>query len=382
MFRDGKTGGLTASEKKVVKRLLVDGSTNQDVQARINFGRPATVNFSRISSVKADKNQKPASDQEMGEFSRFKTAYDPKTGLNKFIDERLVKSRDAMKLAVSVFNNPSIEFKTESFLVLANIAWTYLAIEYAARNGMETERKNGKAISISDFIDSENAPFSVGVKNNLETLIKLRNLVEHRLLGEEDPNWVTMFQANCVNYERFLTAEFGERLSLSQELAFALQFSSLSIGQAESMAKSETSTVVKSINKNLLEGLTDDQKQDQEFRFSVVYTTVSTSKSKAAFNFIAPDSKEGCEIANVLVKNKPSAETHPFLAKEVVRKVKQTGKAFSMSGHTKAWKTHNVRPATNSAKPSETNTDYCYYNPTYKRYSYNQKWVGLLCGES
>ncbi len=45
---------LTATEKSVIKALLKDGWRNQDVQALINTGRPATINFGRISTIKAD----------------------------------------------------------------------------------------------------------------------------------------------------------------------------------------------------------------------------------------------------------------------------------------------------------------------------------------
>src|SRR4051812_18470615 len=36
------------------------------------------------------------------------------------------KAREAMLSAVQIYNNPLISFKTESFIVLSLIAWTYL----------------------------------------------------------------------------------------------------------------------------------------------------------------------------------------------------------------------------------------------------------------
>jgi hypothetical protein len=38
----------------------------------------------------------------------------------------ILKAREAMLSAVQIFNNPLITFKTESFIVLSVIAWTYL----------------------------------------------------------------------------------------------------------------------------------------------------------------------------------------------------------------------------------------------------------------
>ena len=40
--------------------------------------------------------------------------------------ELLTKSREAASAAVQIFNSPLITFKSEIFIVLMNIAWTYL----------------------------------------------------------------------------------------------------------------------------------------------------------------------------------------------------------------------------------------------------------------
>lgn len=46
--------------------------------------------------------------------------------------ELIVKSREAMMAAVQLYNNPQITFKTETFITLAVIAWTYLLHAYYA----------------------------------------------------------------------------------------------------------------------------------------------------------------------------------------------------------------------------------------------------------
>lgn len=42
--------------------------------------------------------------------------------------ELLIKSREAMMSAVQLYNNPQITFKSETFITLAIIAWTYAVI--------------------------------------------------------------------------------------------------------------------------------------------------------------------------------------------------------------------------------------------------------------
>ncbi len=49
----------------------------------------------------------------------------------------LAQSQDAALTAVQVFNNPLIKFKSETFIVLMNIAWTYLLHAYYHRTRVE-----------------------------------------------------------------------------------------------------------------------------------------------------------------------------------------------------------------------------------------------------
>lgn len=46
--------------------------------------------------------------------------------IQSFKKELLVKSRESMLSAVQIFNNPNIHFKSENFIILANISWMYL----------------------------------------------------------------------------------------------------------------------------------------------------------------------------------------------------------------------------------------------------------------
>jgi hypothetical protein len=51
---------------------------------------------------------------------------------------RLVaQSQDAALAGVQVFNNPLVRFKSETFIVLMNIAWTYLLHGHFRQSGVE-----------------------------------------------------------------------------------------------------------------------------------------------------------------------------------------------------------------------------------------------------
>ena len=49
----------------------------------------------------------------------------------------LKKSQEAALAAVQIFNNPNITFKSESYIVLMVIAWTYLLHAYYREKGIE-----------------------------------------------------------------------------------------------------------------------------------------------------------------------------------------------------------------------------------------------------
>ena len=51
--------------------------------------------------------------------------------------ELVKKSREAAIAAVQIFNNPSMLFKSELFIVLMVIAWTYLLHAYYKKNGID-----------------------------------------------------------------------------------------------------------------------------------------------------------------------------------------------------------------------------------------------------
>src|SRR5438128_337837 len=113
-----KATALTDEEKRVVKALIAQGMRNQDIHALINYERTPTVNFGRITGVKKNDTIAPASSEEVSFFKRKRYSFDPVTGLNLYRDERLIRAREAMVLAVTIFNSGSYRFKSEVFSVL------------------------------------------------------------------------------------------------------------------------------------------------------------------------------------------------------------------------------------------------------------------------
>jgi hypothetical protein len=155
--------------------------------------------------------------------------------------ELLRKSKEAALNAVQTFNNPLIRFKSESFIVLMVIAWTYLLHGYYRRAKVEYryhhpagsrirfDRTRGGAIKhweLDRCINEKLCPLDVGTKNDLRFLIGLRHEIEHHMaigLGL-DRYLGSRYLACCLNYEHWVTTLFGQKESIADALAFSLQF--------------------------------------------------------------------------------------------------------------------------------------------------------------
>lgn len=337
-----KEGSLSSDERRIVKALLHRGQRNQDIQALLNVGRAATVNSARITEVKKNQNIRAASDEEVDRFISHKRAFDQTLGINPFERERLFRCREAMMMAAHVFNSPVLKFKTELFAVLANIAWTYLLHEHYERKGIGITNKDGTTFALSTMLSRPDCPVSASVKRNLADLKLIRDSAEHRTVGKSDAKWASLFQATCLNFEKTLTQLFGERLSLSRELSFALQFAKLNIDQITEIQRHQIPEHMEALDARMLASLSDEEALDPEYRFRVIYTLEGAPKGQAHIQ-------------------------------------RRTKRPFTSHNHTQAWRKFKVRPLTGSAQPSKTNRDFCVFNAAHKDYTFTDAWVNFLC---
>ncbi len=374
-----REGALTADEKRIVKALINRGWRLQDIQALVNIGRNATINSARLTEVKQDKHVTPADDDQVAFFELRKRSYDTLTGLNLFDDERLIRAREAMMLAVQLFNSPAYRFKSEVFAVLANIAWTYLLHEHYIRKKVKVLGDDGRALLISQMLKRGDCPLSKGIKNNLASIGAIRDTVEHQVLARSDAKWLPLFQACCLNFDKVLCDLFGQDLSLQNELGISLQFAKLNVDQVVSLQKFEVPAEIEALDARLRGELSEDELADLEYQFRVVYTFDSASKARAHIQFVHPGTPEAEQIRNVLIKLKPADELYPHKPQYVVKLVsKQSGKRFTSNDHVKAWRKFQVRALPGAKQPEATNLDFCIYHAAHKDYTYSQKWVDFL----
>lgn len=180
------------------------------------------------------------------------------------VQDSLEKCRSAAIAAVDAYNRPGPRFRTAQYLVMITISWTALfhAIFFKRRKKPWYRTRasgSGRAVRyqkiddepkhwdlqecVKQYYRDKNPP----ERKNLEFLVKLRNIIEHRHLPELDASLYGECQSALLNLEEILVKEFGDKYALMENLAVSLQFSSISSPEKTKAAKKLATSAAKSV---------------------------------------------------------------------------------------------------------------------------------------
>jgi hypothetical protein len=166
-----------------------------------------------------------------------------------------MKSREAALTTIRVFNDPQFNFKSETFIVLMMIAWTYLLHAYYRAKKVEyryykqgpkrrifDRTKHGayKHWELERCLNESSCPLDRDTANNLQFLLGLRHEIEHQMTKSLDAYLSGRYQACAMNYNEYLKSLFGKQLGIDQQLAYSIQFLELT-NQQISKAKQDAS---------------------------------------------------------------------------------------------------------------------------------------------
>ena len=324
------------------------------------------------------------------------------------VKKLVLKSKESALLAVSIYNNPQTVFKTYAYIVNMCIAWTALfhAI-FEKRNIKYFYKKNTKKLEY-EKIDGEYRAWELSrcckefykelmtpTRANLETLIRLRNKIEHRFLPELDSHVFGECQSCLFNYEKMLVSEFGNEHAINSSLAFGLQFSEV---YEEKQIKSMKSMKMKEL-KNIRQYMdefrqmySDDILESMEYSFRVflipqIGNNINSSDRSIEFikkSDLSDEDYEKVKNDITLIKNKkiPVSNYDKLKAGEVVEKIKEVLDIdFSIYKHTLCWKYYKIRPSKGDKNPEITDTRYCVYDNAHKDYLFTNAWVEKLKDE-
>ena len=273
--------------------------------------------------------------------------------------ELLKKSREAALNAVQTFNNPLTTFKTETFIVLMIIAWTYLLhayyrsqkIEYRYYDQGPKRRRFKRDPSTGAFrywelkrcLNERACPLDKPTQNNLSFLIGLRNEIEHHQSAGVDERLSGRYLACCLNYERYISKLFGEQYSLGAMVAFTLQFRDLT---AVNLGKESVAPLPSQVAKYLQEfeaDLSDEEIRSTHYQCRLLLVPLLANRKGQAdtmIEFVPYDSEIATDVnemyQQVAIKE---VERSKHLPTAIIEKMNEEGfPNFRMHNHTDLWK--------------------------------------------
>ena len=271
--------------------------------------------------------------------------------------ELVEKSREAVLNAVQTYNNPLTKFKTETFIVLMNIAWTYLLHAYYRGRGIEyryyrpgpkrrrfdrTRSGAFKYWELERCLNDDACPLDGPTKLNLRFLIGLRHEIEHHGSAGVDQRLSSRYLACCLNYERYICELFDPKYSLDEEVALTLQFRDLTGIIPEESVAPMASSVAKYVQ-DFDADLSEDDMQSPHFRrrfLFVPYTANKPAQADTVIEFVPLNS----DLANTVVDQYQQVflkevERTKYLPGQIVALMQGEGYVrFSMHFHTQLWK--------------------------------------------
>ncbi|MEM7779455.1 MAG: DUF3644 domain-containing protein [Pseudomonadota bacterium] len=334
---------LLDEEVSLIKGLFKHTDFNiQQVQAIFSY-LERNINTREIGAIKREQSQRyedapVATAEEIAELLRRYTKITLAAKRAGFLpqDEEsamIHKAIEIMKSAILIYNNNAIITRSESFIVLAVIAWTYALHTYYKQLGITPiyvdgegefilyDGRHPKFWELSHCIKQEICPLSEGAIRNLSYIIEVRNEVEHRSSESIDEDVQSKLQATALNFVGFCKEHFGDEYDFSADLAFTIQLNKLLL-KSPNTVKGHTpvSKSIAAVNALYDEQLTAAQYNDPDYAYRVYVVPKSVnnqSKADQAVTFAPPGSKVELALKNV--------ERPKFLMKEVIPIVRNRG---------------------------------------------------------
>lgn len=283
--------------------------------------------------------------------------------IGSFRRELVLKSREAALTAIRVFNDPQVSFKSETFIVLMMVAWTYLLhayyrgkrIEYryftqGAKRRVFDRTKHGafKHWELEQCLNDDRSPIDRDAANNLRFLIGLRHEIEHQMTRSLDAYLSGRYQACALNYNEYLKKLFGRRVGIDQQLAYSIQFMELSEEQVA--GPRPEASIPERLRAYVAEfdgALTHDEYNSPKYSYRLLFKRKLVNRPGQAdrvVEFIDPTS----ELAKAIDKEywvKKEVERPKYRPTDVVKAVREAGfsKFRVTPEHSSMWRTEDAK---------------------------------------
>lgn len=303
--------------------------------------------------------------------------------------ELVKKSREAALAAVQIFNNPAITFKSEIYVVLMVIAWTYLLHAYyrdkkvdyryfdlvgKGRKKFHTTAKGAyKHWELERCLKSKDSPIDKDTTNNLMFMIELRHEIEHQMTTRIDNLLSARFQASCLNYNEYIKKLFGDQNGIDRHLSFSLQFASLTENHVDILAlRMDLPGHIQSFIDGFDGTLSEDEFNSPRFAYRVLFIPKSANHKGQAdqvIEFVKADSElaEKVNASYALVKE---TERPKYLPGQIVEVMRAEGfPNFTTHAHTQLWKSSDAK-----------NSKHAYGTDVAGKWHWYEKWLSAVRG--
>ncbi len=268
-----------------------------------------------------------------------------------YAEAQVRKAVEIFKTAVLVYNNNILSTRSETFIVLSIIAWTYLLHARLNGEGVTPVYKNADGTSVmvdgqeklwelSHCIERPEVGLLAGEKANLKYLIAIRNAIEHRSAEDINEALQAKIQANALNFLKYAKEKFGTKYDFSHDLAFAIQLQALTLQSPNALkGTAPVAKAVAAVNA-LLEGpMTQAEFNDPAYSFRVyVVPKVANNAKKADQAVIYSPVGSDVEVA---IKH---VERPKYRMKEAIKKLlDEDGLTVSSYEFQQAWKLNDLK---------------------------------------
>lgn len=283
--------------------------------------------------------------------------------IGSFKAELITKAKESALCAIKVFNDPLIKFKSEAYIILIVVAWTYLLHAYFRSKAIDyryfkqnpkrktyDKTKHGakKHWELERCLSDAACPVDKDTINNLKFLIGLRHEIEHQMTRSLDNYLSGRYQACVLNFNYYLTKLFGPQHALDSYLTYSIQFVELTADQLQ------TTQTLKSLPQNLqayiasFDGaLTHKEYNNPRYSYRLLFKRKLVNRPGQAdkvIEFIDPTS----ELAKTIDKQywvKKEVERPKFRATQVATEVRKVGfvKFRVNPEHVELWKREDAK---------------------------------------
>jgi hypothetical protein len=310
-----------------------------------------------------------------------------KRSVKSIKDTLINKSREAMIAAVQVYNNPSISFKTENYIVLASISWTYLLHAYYREIKVDyrykdSKKSKGKYVltsyggyilwDLSQCLKEKKCPLDETTKTNIRFIIDLRNEIVHQMKPDIDEFVSAKIQACSINFNHYLCKLFGDKYNLENQLALSIQFSPIKPEQNDLLLNNDRlSGNIRNFIAKFEENLDKDTLCSEIYAYHVIFVPLKVNnenKADRVYELAKPDTEIGKDILKTYTVLKET-EKVKYRAKEIVKMMQDEGYSnFNFHHHALLWK--------EKLGDREKHKDYCIcYEPTWFWY---ETWIPIV----